>query len=678
MQTVALPRQSLLLLVLAVISSLVPHLGYLPVWFYGMALFVLGWRALVYWGYVSFPGRVAKTIAVGLACAGVYSLSGGQISLEASSAFLISAGVLKLLEMANRRDGVVVVFIAFFIQATGFLFQQNIFYSIQGIGTLVLATAAMISTQAAVRTGIHTELPVFRMTARLLFLALPFMLIVYFLFPRFGPLWSVALQSDSAMTGLSERMQPGDISDLSQSSAVAFRVTFDGKKPDRSELYWRAMTLDRHDGEGWDTSRLDQSELPMSLPGQPLQYRYEVIQEPTGQHFLFSLAGPYSTESQVSLTSTRLLRYDRPVYQRIQYQAESAGGTSVGPAFDPRMMTPSDNYLRLPADVNPQTKAWARELSNGKIPTAAAFAQAFKQYISREPFFYTLRPPRYSGDDIDQFLFAGRRGFCEHYASAMTFAARAAGIPARVVAGYQGGEWHPDGYLTVRQYDAHAWVELWDGSVWVRTDPTAAVAPERIEYGLREALAEENSFLADNLLSPHRYQDINWINSLRLQMDNINYLWSRWVLSYDGDRQKGLLSRWFGIDQLLDGLYVLAASIAGLFIIGATWQWWQQRPDKVSRIVQRWQRLTEVATRAGVPFDAGVAPLSLLKRISERYPPLAEDSKACAELFVRYQYAGEGDTVGLEKRLSRLIRRLRRIRPGTEAATSRDVKEGAV
>ncbi|MEE3159812.1 MAG: DUF3488 domain-containing protein, partial [Pseudomonadota bacterium] len=243
MTGVALPRKALLLQVLAVLSSLVPHLGYLPVWLYLMVAFVLGWRWLVYTGHLSFPGRFAKLVAVVLACVGVYTLSGGRISLEGSSAFLISAGVLKLLELATRRDGVVVVFIALFIQASGFLFNQSILYSLQGIGTLILACAAMVATQAATRTGLSSQVPVFGVTAKLLLTALPFMLIVYFLFPRLGPLWSVALQSDSALTGLSERLQPGDISELSQSSEVAFRVTFNGVKPSRSDLYWRAMTL---------------------------------------------------------------------------------------------------------------------------------------------------------------------------------------------------------------------------------------------------------------------------------------------------------------------------------------------------------------------------------------------------------------------------------------------------
>lgn len=679
MIAVALPRKALLLQVLAVLSSLLPHLSYLPIWLYLMVAFVLGWRWLVYTGHLSFPGRFAKLITVILACVGVYTLSGGQISLEGSSAFLISAGVLKLLELATRRDGIVVVFIALFIQASGFLFHQSILYSLHGIATLVLACAAMVATQAATRTGLASQVPVFGVTAKLLLTALPFMLIVYFLFPRLGPLWSVALQSDSALTGLSERLQPGDISELSQSSDVAFRVTFDGDKPSRNELYWRAMTLDEHDGDGWDKSVLDAAQLPMPALTDEAAYRYEVIQEPTGQAYLFSLAGSASRDADIELTATRLLRYERPVYQRIRYDATAPVNPIIGPAFDSERRAAPDLYLALPDGVNPMIREWAVQ----QPAEARQFAEVFLQYVRENPFYYTLKPPRYSGDDIDQFLFSGRRGFCEHYASAMAFAARAAGIPSRVVAGYQGGEWHPDGYLTVRQYDAHAWVELWDGEQWFRVDPTSAVAPDRIEYGLQRALFEEDTFLEESPLSPHRYADIGWVNSLRLQLDNINYQWSRWVLAYDGERQKGLLSRWFGIDALVDGLYVIAGSIAGLFVIGALWQWWQQRPEKRTRLILGWSELRNTADKKGITVAEGTAPLSLLADIERAYPLLADQCHIarCALIQV-YKSDEEPVLERAEKNLTRqlqlLNRQLRRVRPGTETAAAGNVKKRPV
>lgn len=666
---VPLHSQALLLLVLSVLSALVPHLDYLPFWSYMMVCLVLVWRWLVFKGYLSFPGKLVKVVAVMLAMTGVFTLSGGQISLEGSSAFLISAGVLKLLELANRRDSIFVVFIAIFIQATGFLFQQGILYSLHGVFTLMLATAAMISSQAATAHGYDHRVPIFTVSGRLLLLALPFMLIVYFLFPRLGPLWSVALQSGKSITGLSNHINPGGISELSQSPEVAFRVTFDGSRPSQNELYWRAMTFDRHDSSGWEASTLDSIELSSNPESMERSYEYEIIQEPTGKHYLFSLAGAVSSEPEITLTTTRLLRHDRPVYQRIRYRAASEGGSRVGPAFGADRYVPDGSYLQLPDDLNPKTRLWAMTLPQ----QVDAFQRAFIEYLRNEPFFYTLQPPLYESNDIDQFLFSGRRGFCEHYASAMTFTARAAGIPARLVAGYQGGEWHPDGYLTVRQYDAHAWVELWDGAAWIRVDPTAAIAPDRIEYGIQRALFEEDSFLVDNPLSLHRYRNIGWINQLRQQMDNVNYLWSRWVLSYDGDRQQGLLSRWLGLKQLADGLYLLAGAIAALFIFGTIWQWWVQRPPRQTPLIKAFTKLFQEADSKGIVIKAGTAPLTLLTSIRTSFPELASLCDSCEEGLITSLYKAErtnNPSSGVSTRL--LIKDLKRLRLALHRSSSPD------
>lgn len=690
MTNVSLPRQSLLLLVASLLSSLVLHLSYLPLWFYVAGGFVLGWRALVYFGYLSFPGRVAKTVTVILASYGVYVTAGGQITLEGSGAFLASAGLLKLLEMADRRDAVFVVFIAFFLQASGFLFDQSIFAAAQGMLTMLLTTVAMISAQSANRLGLQQGLPVFATAGRLMLFSIPFMLIVYFLFPRLGPLWSVALHSDSSMTGLSPRMQPGDISSLSQSSEVAFRVTFDADKPDQRDLYWRVMTLDTHDGQGWEQSELDEITLNMPEKTAAHRYEYEIIQEATGQSYLFALAEPVSTTPGVEFAMTRVLQNETPIYERKRYRVASVGGeqlTSSLLASAPRSQrfqqqasesrqyrSVIDVYSTLPENSNLQTIAWAQTLPND----AYQFIQAFKQHISQQPFYYTLKPPKYGENDIDKFLFEGRRGFCEHYASAMAFAARAVGIPSRVVAGYQGGEWHTEGHLTVRQYDAHAWVELWTGQVWQRVDPTAAVAPARIEFGLERAVAEEGSFLSEALLSPHRYRAISWINSLRLQIDNINYLWSRWVLSYDGSKQSDFLSRWFGLDDLLDGLYILAGTIAGLFLFGTAWQWWLQRPTKASNLLLGWQALIKQAEQAGVKIDPGLPPLSLLRLIADLFPELNDDCNSACRLFIEAQYGENQDLnseILLARRLRLIARKVRQIRsrPSTKTSTSGNV-----
>ncbi|MEC8443012.1 MAG: transglutaminaseTgpA domain-containing protein [Pseudomonadota bacterium] len=690
LNAVALSGRPLLVMTIALLSALSLHIGYLSPGFYAAAVMILGWRWAVYRGHLSFPGKIVKLLAVILAVVGVIQATGLKVSLEASTSFLVAAGLLKVLELATRRDGTVLTFLIFFLIATGFLYQQDILATLRGVTALVLAVMGMVMVQSTLRHG-SSQAPVGRVSASLLLATLPFMLVLYFLFPRLGPLWSVATQSDSAMTGLSPVMEPGKVTELSQSSQLAFRVTFEGAKPPQRELYWRAMTMDRFDGQAWHQSEQDELDGVVAPVIEKELYRYQVMLEPTGERYLPALVGtrplgnrPSNTvigrdfesgapvynnapvynsatasnngavadnreQSMTSapvlirdasgnlieqggrlngsaysrrvgsqelssqgisnprvssrangqmVTATGLLYNDKPVYQKIAYEGVSGQPLVYGmPGYDRSLRT-------VPGNSNPETMRWARQLS-GDVTT---FIRQFEGMIRQQAFHYTLRPPRYGKDGIDDFLFSQRRGFCEHYASAMAFAARVAGIPSRVVTGYQGGEWHPEGYLSVRQYDAHAWVELWDGVQWRRTDPTAAIAPERIEQGLREAVADEGSFLESSFASPHRYRDIGWLNAIRFEFENANYLWSRWVLSFDGKSQSQLLKRWFGLDDMILALYWLAGAIGLIFILASVVLWWQQRAPWQDPVAREWQAFIAKAQALGFAVHTGMAP----------------------------------------------------------------------
>merc|ERR1711879_616729 len=360
------------------------------------------------------------------------------------------------------------------------------------------------------------------------------MLVFYLFFPRLSPLWSMTLQSNKAYTGLSGEMSPGDIASLSRSDGLAFRVTFDdGLEPERNHLYWRGVVLDRYDGRTWRFSKDDRTVnwFPRVYASNTANddeiTRYEIIQEPTAKHWLFTLKHGTALERGTGVTSTGLLVSKRPVHQRKRYQGVS---DPYNPMLSSLRARQRRHNLSLPDAVNPRARAWAeRQFSTAADPMA--FAVQVMEHFNQQEYFYTLSPPELGSNDIDAFLFDTRQGFCAHYAGALVFLARSVGIPARVVAGYQGGEWNPqEKYLTVRQFDAHAWTELWiDGKGWLRVDPTAAVAPERIESGLEAALKEEQSFLEGDLLSPHRFRGINWVNSIRMKLDSLNYLWHRWV-----------------------------------------------------------------------------------------------------------------------------------------------------
>ena len=670
----AIPGRSLILILLAFCCALPAHMTYLPLWFWGPALLVIGWRAGVWLGYLHFPRLLARILVLTLATIAVLVATGASLTLETSTAFLLATAFMKLLELAKRRDAVVMLLLTLFIQATGFLYNQGILITLNGILTVWLTSAAMLSVQATHRRGVPGGLPVFRQSAVLLLLALPLMLFAYVLFPRVGPLWSVPLQTESAFTGLSHSMSPGDISRLSESDDLAFRVTFEGTRPQREELYWRALVMADYDGRAWH-SRDREGRLLTPAENQsqadPDALRYEVIAEPNGQLFLYSLAGVRARSPGTGLTPEGLLASTRPLMQRFRYLAESNAGRR------PEMLNSTDRamYLALPGNTNPRLRQWAAGLAS-QSADSSAFALAMMRYFGSENFVYTLSPPVYGQQDLDEMMFDQRRGFCAHFASAMVFAARAAGYPARIVTGYQGGEWSPEGYLSVRQYDAHAWTEIWTGNAWQRYDPTAMVAPDRISLGLEQALAQEGSFLQQNLLSPHRYRNVAWLNDLRQRMENMNYYWTRWVLSYDREHQMNLLRDKFGMDDITRAVYLLAAALVTVMVVATLILWWLQRPEASDQLVREWRLLRAQARRSGIAVQNGESPLTLLRRIGQLDPLLAGRAADAGQLAEACLYRPEG---GDRRALISSLRGLRRVlRPVAEAPAASDIHKRAV
>ncbi len=660
MITHSIPRPATPWLLAAVAISLVLHYSHLPIWMWGLAVLTASWRWMVHLGRWSYPGRTLKLIAVLLAVLAVGSTFSGRFSLESAAAFLIAACVLKLLEMRTLRDAYVVIFMAYFTLATGFLFEQELLAGLLALFAIWLMTTALISAH---RTSQGTQ-SASQVAGKLLLASLPVMLLLYFLFPRLGPLWNVRLQSDQARTGLSESMAPGEIANLSQSDELAFRVTFENNQPlPRQQLYFRALTLDRYDGRRWSPSgiftEVDYAPNAWRPPADAEGVvRYEVIQEPTDQRWLFALRGVGAVEPRTGLTGDDRLVYRTEVRQRIRYQVESLPNVSIAEQGLTRRVW--QQSVQLPGRGNERARQWAAERYQGD---ASAFVNQMLQHFRQQPYFYTLQPPALASDDIDGFLFDTRRGFCAHYAGAMTFMLRSVGVPARVVAGYQGGEWNGEaGYLTVRQFDAHAWVEYWQaGQGWISVDPTAAVAPERIEQGLREALAgeEEENFLADNPLSPHRFTGISWLNSMRLQFDQLNFYWHRFVLSYDRGRQQQLLDVWIGLKSYKEWLYLLASGFALLLASGLLWLWWQQRPRYRNGFARAWSELQHwlLEQQLGQP---GSTPDELLAQVQHQRPDCAHEIERTRRQLQHYVYVADEPAGKPQQLMARQLRRLHR------------------
>ncbi|MBM94905.1 MAG: transglutaminase [Oceanospirillaceae bacterium] len=662
-----LPRSALLWLLAALVLALLPHSTHLPWGFALLGVLVIGWRWQMHRGRLPYPGKVTKAIAVALACLGIAVAFRNQFSLESATAFFVTASLLKLLEMKARRDGYLVVFLSYFLLSVGFLFEQGLLQALYGIAVMWVITAALVSLQL-LNSGQQSFSIASRYSVGMLAAALPLMLVFYLFFPRMSPLWSMTLQSNKAITGLSGEMSPGDIASLSRSDELAFRVTYDdGIKPEREDLYWRGLVLDRFDGRTWRFSKNDRSvewfpKVYQPAPDNTEARFYEIIQEPTAQHWLFTLKHGSALERHIGLTSTGLLVSRRPVHQRKRYKGVT---DPYNPVLTSLNQFQRRHNLALPSDSNPRARSWAAE-QFAQAAGPGAFIQGVLRHFNQQDYYYTLNPLELGADDIDAFLFDTRQGFCAHYAGALVFMARSVGIPARVVAGYQGGEWNEsEKYLTVRQFDAHAWTELWiDGQGWVRVDPTAAVAPERIEFGLEAALQEEQSFLQGNLLSPHRFRGISWLNSIRMELDTLNYLWHRWVLSYDRDRQKSVLGNLLNSTSYKDMLMWLAGGIVVLFLVMGVLLVWRRPAQTASPLLKQWLKLQQAAAPLNLQQSPGDTSRNWLKRLSDQVPELQSPLMAVADRMDKLLYLQpeipESETTSLIKEMKRLTRQVQR------------------
>ncbi len=502
---------------------------------------------------------------------------------------LVLACSLKLMLLRTNRDYYQLVTSCGFLIGCGFIFQQGIGFS---LFYLLLTLLLILSLASHNSPGLSIKSHG-RLIGIMGLQALPIAALLFIVIPQIGPLWQMPT-SKSHQTGLAEQVTPGDIADLSQSAELAFRVTFDDKVPAPNQRYWRALVMEEFDGKSWRVSperkTVKRQYRRFNREFSPLPYgeyiSYEVTLEPTHQRWLFGIdvAVPDGPKASRNIWQSHeyQLTHNTPIVSSIQYRLRSYAQAQLNQA-----LYTVDNRInrQLPAQGNPRTQAWAKQLRQ-QYPVDTDYIEAVMRYFRQQNFEYTLKPPLMRTDPVDTFLFDQQKGFCSHYASAMAYVLRLGGIPARMVTGYQGGEMREQDYLSVFQYDAHAWIEAWyDESGWQRFDPTAVVAPDRVEYGLRAAI-EEASSLIDSPFSLNRYAAIAWLNEFRLILADIDFLWTKWILGFDKQTQKDLIKSLIGKltpqKLALFGLSVMGF-IAALLLVFFWPALKKKKVDKVSR-----------------------------------------------------------------------------------------------
>lgn len=645
-----LRRETLYFLLAALALVVLPHTPRLPLWLSALVFSLGAWRFAAARQQRRMPPTWLRILLTLLTLTAVFGHFGTLLGRDSGAALLIAMLGLKLLEIRETRDMYVVAFLGYFLVIIHFLFSQSMFMAVYMLGMVALLTAVLIDLN---RSRAVTPAVNLRLASAMLARALPLMLVLFVLFPRIsGPLWGLPNDAYSGMTGLSDEMTPGQISQLSQSEAVAFRAVFEGAPPEAQQRYWRGPVFSQTDGESWRAAprRNDapQTRVPnYQSAGEPL--RYSVMIEPHNKLWLFALDLPADVPPLSEINDEFQLLARQPVRERLRYDMRSYTDYRT----DALSETERRRYLQLPFGGNPRARNLAAEWRRAGSP-AEIVQNALRMYRT-ENFIYTLSPPLIMDDFVDGFLFETRKGFCEHYAGSFAFLMRAAGIPARVVTGYQGGELNELGnYFIVRQRDAHAWTEVWlDGRGWLRVDPTAAVAPERVERGIDLGLQENGEAVRFELQRSPLLGKM-W-RGLRHGWDAVNTRWNQWVLGFDAQRQSQLLS-WLSLGGLswqavAVGVSALISALLCLLVLQSLNGERRDR-DPVARLYQRY---CDKLARRGLPRAAHEGPDHYARRVSRVRPELARQVLAISALYIALRY-GRRDVHTWLPRLRREVR----------------------
>ncbi|RTE67460.1 DUF3488 domain-containing protein [Amphritea opalescens] len=641
-----LARSSMIWLLVSILMVMAPYISIVPSWLFVLALLAVGWRLMVYRGRWSFPHWGVRVGVMLLVLAGLVAELRHSSVMVVTVGLLIAAFVLKLTEMYRRRDALVILYVAFLLIVCSFLFYQSIPMALYSLLSLIVVTACL---NTVYRSQQNNDIwrPLKR-SAVLYMQALPMMLILFLIFPRIGPLWQVDMNSGQSFTGLSDSMSPGDVSRLTRSAEIAFRARFDDPLPPENRRYWRGLTYDQFDGRAWRRSDVlvAQSRAAVKSKPKPQQtvlgdlapnsqtYHYQVVMEPTGQRWRYGLDTPLRYPAKFRQIEDWTLQEAQPLMQRTQYSLASR----IGAVREALSTAQIDHYLQLPSTGNAKARQlaqrWVAEQSDIK-----GFTAQMMSFFARD-FRYTLEPPLLQqNDSIDQFLFQSQQGFCGHFASAGVLLLRAAGIPARVVGGYLGGEMNPvDGVLTVRQYEAHAWLEYWDKEdlSWHRLDPTSVVAPLRLEQSAAQLFSNEPSFLADSMLMRNGFLSGAFLKQLRQRYEAINYDWHRWVLNFH-ERQSGLLQRWLGdisVVNLLLMIMLPGALVLSLVAVSLLRRRGAPKDDVMKALAQLDRCLGPKQQRR-----PGETVGQFFDRLSLAFPTLTEEFETLSRCYEQIRYA---------------------------------------
>lgn len=634
-----LPRDSrdTLFLLLVITAVVLPQVVHLPLWCSGLVAGVLVWRGMLAWKSQPLPSRWWLLTLLAVAVAATFATHKTILGRDAGVTLLVILLALKTLELRAQRDAFVVFFLGFFCMLSNFLFSQSLLTAFAMLVALMGLLTALVNAHMPV--GKPPLMAAAKIAGKMALLGAPIMVVLFMLFPRLAPLWGMPGGPLQGKSGLSANMRVGTIANLALDDSIAMRIKFEGKPPAGRHVYLRGPVLSNFDGREWLPAFSASTPSNLKVSGQP--FSYEVTLEPSNKPWLFTLdaaaSAPVLTGYQLRMTPDLQWLTNRPITELVRYKAQSHTQFSYGPEKPDLSL---QNYVNLPASYNPRTLQLAADIRRDARfaqADAATLATEVMQKLRTGGYEYTLAPGVYGDNTADEFWFDRKAGFCEHIASAFVVLMRALDVPARVVTGYQGGEFNAvDGYWVVRQSDAHAWAEIWlsgnqDGSKvgsWVRVDPTSAVAPQRID-SLQRLSAPSSVFggaIASLWTSTVGGNGYNPLLQLRTVWDAVNNTWNQKILNYSEATQLNVLKNLgFSSPSWADLSYVLIAIIVSVSLLGIAWTVWDKRQhDPWLRLLSSVRARLE---KTGLTSQASISPRELARltvdHFGESAKPLA-------------------------------------------------------
>lgn len=620
-----------------------PHWERLPFWIPAIHLTLLIARIFLPFQFSSFWSQqktlisLARLFIMTGGVIGVYSSYGSLAGRDVGVALLVLLAGLKIFESNSKRDFYICTYLGYFLVITNFFYGQTIPTALYMFFVIIIMTGSLIGFNDTEEQLAFFER--FKLSTTLLLQSIPILLVLFILFPRVnGPLWGLPKDAFTGTTGIDDQMTPGTISKLVQSSEVAFRVTFQDKIPEQSKLYWRGPVLWQTDGRKWTPGipGTDRTAPPVKFLGDNISY--DVIFEPTNKKWLFALELANQIPEQTHLGNDYQLMSNDPLRARKALSLTSNINFKLGKNSNNDL----ERGLALPENSHPRTREFGTNLRQ-QYKDPEKIVQAALSWLKNGNFTYTLKPPLITGDMVDEFLFSSKQGFCEYYAAAFTVLMRSAGVPARIVTGYLGGEVNPIGnYLIVRQYNAHAWTEVWlEGQGWTRVDPTSVVSPGRVNEGIENALPDtiiNIPFGLENNSTALRF----W-QKLRNTVDMVNYQWAQWVLGYGPERQQRLLQK-IGLNSInWKKLTLILIFLLGIIVALLAFYIFKKTPISNDPAKKYYDAFCKKMAQSGLPRRTYEGPVDYACRTSTIRRDLKNDINMITNLYISIRYCSNHD-----------------------------------